>query len=196
MSRSEGVGSTYSPKTRPGVPDTTCCPKSSLRMSSPTLVPPDAGVDLDVHVVAESEEDLLDLDGELAGGGEDESLRLPHLGVEALEDADGEGGRLAGARLGLGDHVASLHDGLDRALLDGGGFLESVRVDAPEKVLAEIHGVEGGQNVHVLARLEVHIPQILQRGIEQLSLPSHAASLATLCHPLLSALFSAALISG
>ena len=46
----------------------------------------DAGVTLDVHVVPEGQHHLLDLDGQLPGGGETEDLGLPDGGVDALED--------------------------------------------------------------------------------------------------------------
>jgi len=83
-------------------------------------------VALNVHKVTEGEDDLLDLLGELTGGGEDEGLALAERGVDALEDRDGKGGGLAGTRLGLGDHVAGLEDGDDGALLDGRGLLKAV----------------------------------------------------------------------
>jgi hypothetical protein len=49
-------------------------------------------VDLKVHVIAEGDDDLLDLLGKLAGGCEDEGLTLAELRVELRERADGEGG--------------------------------------------------------------------------------------------------------
>ena len=50
-----------------------------------------------------------------------------------LQDRDGEGGCFAGTRLRLGDHISSLDDRLDGALLDGRGLLETIGVDAPEE---------------------------------------------------------------
>jgi hypothetical protein len=52
------------------------------------------------------------------------------LHVKCLQDADGEGGGLAGARLRLSDHVSASEGGHHSSLLDGGGLLESIRVDA------------------------------------------------------------------
>jgi hypothetical protein len=49
----------------------------------------DGGEALDVHVVAESDEDLVDLLSQLAGRGEDESLDLLQVDVDRLEDRDG-----------------------------------------------------------------------------------------------------------
>lgn len=62
--------------------------------------------------------------------------------THALENGDGEGGGLAGTRLGLGDAVAASDDGHDGALLDGRGALETVRVDTTEEVGLQLHVVE------------------------------------------------------
>jgi hypothetical protein len=64
-------------------------------------------VALDGHEVADGDDDLLDLLGQLAGGGEDEGLAGLDGGVDLLQDGDGEGGGLAGAGLGLGDDVVA-----------------------------------------------------------------------------------------
>lgn len=52
----------------------------------------DAGMDLKVHVVAEGDDDLLDLLGELAGRREDEGLALAEFGIEFREGTNGKGG--------------------------------------------------------------------------------------------------------
>jgi hypothetical protein len=66
-----------------------------------------AGVGIDVHEVADSNNDLLDLLRKLTSGGKDESLALLELRVDVLENGDGEGGSLASTGLGLGDNVAT-----------------------------------------------------------------------------------------
>ena len=103
----------------------------------------DARVALHVEVVAERAHDLLNLLRELAGGREHERLALLLLVVELLQDAGAEGGRLTGTGLRLLDHVQALGEGHDAALLDRGGLLETVRVDAAEQVLVQVHRVEG-----------------------------------------------------
>ena len=85
--------------------------------------------------LAESHDDALDLGREFAGRREDERLRLPHLRVDNLQYADGEGGGFAGAGLGLGDGVAALADLNDGAGLDGGGGFVAISVDATEETL-------------------------------------------------------------
>lgn len=67
----------------------------------------DAGVALNVHEVTDSDDDLLDLLSQLTGRSENQGLALLQAGVDLLEDRDGEGGGLAGTRLGLSDNVVA-----------------------------------------------------------------------------------------
>lgn len=66
-----------------------------------------AGVALDLHEVTNGDNDLLDLLSKLAGGGEDESLAGLDVGVDLLEDRDGESSGLAGTGLGLSDDIVA-----------------------------------------------------------------------------------------
>lgn len=127
-----------------------------------------AGVALDVHEVTDGDNDLLDLLGKLAGGGEDERLAGLDVGIELLENGDGEGSRFTGTGLGLRNHITAwvasvavtlqaqaqvrarvgwrgtltVDDGHDGTLLDGGGALETVGVDSAKELGLEVHGVE------------------------------------------------------
>ena len=74
--------------------------------------------------------------------GEDERLCLFEFEVDLLQDGDGEGGRLACARLRLCDGVVVCEDGHDAALLDGRRLLEAVRVDAAQQLVLEVHVIE------------------------------------------------------
>lgn len=56
----------------------------------------DTGVTLDVHEVAERQDDLLDLHGQLASRTEAEHLSLAEGCIELLENGDGEGCGLSG----------------------------------------------------------------------------------------------------
>ena len=85
----------------------------------------DASVALDVHVVAEGDDDLLDLLRELAGRGKDQRLSALDIRVDALEDGDGKGRGLASTGLGLRDDVVSLDNRDDSTLLDSRGALET-----------------------------------------------------------------------
>lgn len=67
----------------------------------------DTGVALDVHEVTNGDNNLLDLLGKLASGGEDQSLASLDVGVELLEDRDGESGGLASTGLGLGNDIVT-----------------------------------------------------------------------------------------
>ncbi len=66
-----------------------------------------ASMGVDVHEVANGDDDLLNLLSQLTGGSKDKSLALLQLGVDVLKDRDGEGGSLASPRLGLGNNVAT-----------------------------------------------------------------------------------------
>jgi hypothetical protein len=78
-----------------------------------------AGVALDLHEVADGDNDLLDLLGKLTGGSKDQGLAGLDAGVDLLEDRDGEGGGLAGTGLGLSDNIVAC------CLLVSGRFAES-----------------------------------------------------------------------
>jgi hypothetical protein len=64
-------------------------------------------VALDVHEVANSDDNLLDLLSQFTGGGEDQGLALLDVGVELLENRDGESGSLSGTRLSLRNNIVA-----------------------------------------------------------------------------------------
>ena len=66
--------------------------------------------------------------------------------------------------LGLGDEIAAEDGGLDGALLDGRGLLETVGVDATEELLGKLHAVEGLDGL-VPVGVDVGIGQAAGRGI-------------------------------
>jgi hypothetical protein len=66
-----------------------------------------AGVALNIHEVTNSNDDLLNLLGQLAGWGEDESLAGLERGIDFLEDGNGEGGGLASSGLRLRNNVVA-----------------------------------------------------------------------------------------
>ena len=97
---------------------------------------------------------LVDLDGELAGGGEDEDAG-PAAGRrvrvrQSLQRGQREGGRLAGARLGHREDVAAGEERGDGLGLDGGGVGEARVADGGEQSVVETELVEGGLGGHVL----------------------------------------------
>lgn len=66
-----------------------------------------AGVALNVHEIADSNDDLLDLLRQLTGGGEDKSLARLQVRVDLLQDGDREGSRLSGTGLGLRNDIVT-----------------------------------------------------------------------------------------
>ena len=87
--------------------------------------PTNRGVTFDVHVVAESNDDLLNLLSKLGGRCEDENLGAFDREVEFLNSGDGEGCGLANTRLSLSDNILTLDDGEDRTSLEDGRTLET-----------------------------------------------------------------------
>lgn len=83
-----------------------------------------AGMALDIHVVAEGEDDALDLGRQLARRRKDKGLRLTNRGVDRLESRNRERGSFSSSGLGLGNDVAARDDGQNRPLLDGRRLLE------------------------------------------------------------------------
>ena len=66
-----------------------------------------AGVALNVHEVTDGDDDLLDLLGQLAGGGEDKSLAGLDRGVDLLEGGDGEGSGFTRTGLSLRNDIVA-----------------------------------------------------------------------------------------
>jgi len=62
---------------------------------------------LNVHKVSNSNNNLLDLLCQFTGGSKDQSLALLDVGVELLQDGDGEGGGFSGTRLGLSNNIVA-----------------------------------------------------------------------------------------
>ena len=76
------------------------------------------------QVAAVALDGVLDLDGQLPGGGEDQRPDDPGLAlfaVEPLQNGGGEGAGLARARLGAAQHVPAGQGRGDGLCLDGGG---------------------------------------------------------------------------
>ena len=84
------------------------------------------GMTFDVHIVAESNHNLLNLLGELTCRSEDQSLCAFDRKVELLENGNGECGSFSGTRLSLSDDIVTLDDRNDSSLLDSRGTLETV----------------------------------------------------------------------
>jgi hypothetical protein len=64
-------------------------------------------VALEGHEVTNGNNDLLDLLGQLTGGGKDQSLASLQVGVDLLQGGDGEGSGLSGTGLGLSNDIVA-----------------------------------------------------------------------------------------
>ena len=71
---------------------------------------------------------VLDLEGQLPGGGQDEAGDLGAFGVGVLHHGDAEGEGLARAGGGLGDDVLPIFEAGDGPGLDGGGHGEALLI--------------------------------------------------------------------
>ena len=81
---------------------------------------------------------LVDLGGQLAGGGEHEGPRGPaRLVGQPLEDGQDEGRGLAASRHGAGQEVLTGEGRGHGFLLDGGGAGEAELADSPEQFVVE-----------------------------------------------------------
>lgn len=112
---------------------------------------------LHVHIVAQGQDDALNLSRELPGRTQYEGLCIPQTGVNGLEHANGECGRLSRTRLSLSNDVPAADDGQNGSLLDGGGSFEVVGIDAAQEVLLEAQGFEGGCDLYIFGRLEIEL---------------------------------------
>ena len=92
----------------------------------------DARVTLHVHVVAQCEDNGLNLRREFAGGREDERLGLSHGDVDGLQHGYREGGGFTRAGLGLGDDISPLRYREDSTLLDCGGLFKVCTMQVSE----------------------------------------------------------------
>jgi hypothetical protein len=68
-------------------------------------------VALNVHEITNGNHDLLDLLGKLTSRRKDEGLALLDIGVDLLENRNGEGGGLASTGLRLGNVIVTLRKG-------------------------------------------------------------------------------------
>lgn len=91
---------------------------------------------------------------------------------------EGDHGGLSGARLGLGYNVPALNYGPDGPLLDGGGLLKAVVVDASEKLILEVHLIEAHDRLYIIGW---HKLQLLLSAQTRLFHRNHARSRGCYC---------------
>ncbi len=77
------------------------------------------------------------LDGQFTRGAQDDALDVLFARVDAFQQGNAEGGRLAGAGLGLADDVAAFEDVGDGQGLDGRGFFKAHLFDGLQDFLGK-----------------------------------------------------------
>ncbi len=97
--------------------------------------------------VTEGTSDLLNLLGKLASGSEDEHLSLVEVEVDRLQDGNRESTSLTSTGLSLHNGVVTRDNGENTTLLNHGGLLETVGVNATKELLLETHLIEAGDNL-------------------------------------------------
>ena len=75
-----------------------------------------------------------DLNGQLARRAQDQHLHATRLHIQSLQGRDGKRHRLAGAGLGLPDHIAPFNARRDGLGLDRGGLFKAEGFDGFEEV--------------------------------------------------------------
>ena len=122
----------------------------------PMPTPPKTAAAADLRVLAELVEVLDDLRRQLARGGEDQGAGgAARLAEQPLQDRQHEGGGLAAARHGAGQHVAAVEAGRDGVALDRGRLGEAEVGDAAEQTGIEIERGKTHQDVGVLSERRV-----------------------------------------
>jgi hypothetical protein len=100
-------------------------------------LPPENGDHLDLQVLGIGPQRLCYLDAQLSSRGQDKGLGLLRFRIEVLEHRQSERCRLAGAGLGLADHVPAREQLGDRLLLNRGRVRVAELVEGREDLLGE-----------------------------------------------------------
>jgi hypothetical protein len=120
-----------------------------------------AGVALNVHEIADGDDDLLNLLSKLAGGGENQSLALLDSWVKLLQDGNREGRSLASSGLGLGNDIVTFDDRHNSALLDSRWSLETIGVDTSKELSLQVHIIERVDGF-IIVRLDLSLGDIFE----------------------------------
>jgi hypothetical protein len=85
----------------------------------------DAGKTLHLHVITQSQDNLLNLQCQLTSRSQNQSLASANTSINILQSTNTEGGSLTGTRLSLSNHLLTGNNWLDSALLDGRWLLKT-----------------------------------------------------------------------
>ncbi len=123
--------------TRPTVPTTTWPPARSWALLAADRRAAEHRHHVHALALAVGAQRLGDLDAELTGRREHESLDVALVGIDVLEHGQPERRRLARARLRLADHIQALEQRRDRLLLDGTRRVVADVLERREDVVGE-----------------------------------------------------------
>ena len=117
----------------------------------------DGGMDGDFQVQTNGGDDLLDLQGQLSGGGQDQSLGGLEILINVLQSRDGEGGGLTGTRLGLSQNVLTLGDWQDSSLLDCRWSFVTVTENTSDNLGLQVQIIERVDDIVVVGLNQVSV---------------------------------------
>ena len=101
---------------------------------------PNTGMTLDIHIIAEGDDDLLDLLRKLTGRCENESLCSFDANIDFLENGYRESSGFASSGLSLSDDIVAFNYGNDGALLDSGRAFETKQDGRDDSLALHILG--------------------------------------------------------
>ena len=102
--------------------------------------------------------------------------------VDHLANGESKHGGFACTGLGLSDDIATLNDGQDRSLLNDGGLLEAVGVNASKEIILDSHLVEAHDRLHTLRGLEHQLFIVDGTVPTTASVPRHHRCCCGCCH--------------
>lgn len=125
-------------------------------------------VDGNLQVQTNVGDDVLDLQSQLSGWSQDQSLGSLLVDVNVLQSRNGEGGSLTGTRLGLGQHVSTFGDRQDGSLLNGRWRFVTVTENTSNDLWFKVQVVKGVHDVVVVG--------LDQAGVDFLDSVGHGGS--------------------
>jgi len=108
------------------------------------------GVDGDVQVQTDVGDDVLDLQSQLSGWSQDQSLGGLLVDVDVLQSRDGEGSGLTGTGLGLSQHISTLSNWQDGSLLNSRRGFVTVTEDTSNDFWLQVQVIERVDDIVVV----------------------------------------------
>lgn len=115
------------------------------------------GVDGDIQVQTNLGDDVLNLQGQLSGWCQNQSLGSSLVLVNVLQGRDGESGSLTGTGLGLSQNVSTLSDWQDSSLLNSRWSFVTVTEDTSNDLRLQVQVIERVDDIVVVGLNQVGV---------------------------------------